>query len=241
MATINFNDLHELVGLQFIPVDSAKRPTVKGWQNSTTPFDLSSSIAVGLVCGLPSGNIEAIDLDCKYSLDGKLYENYKRLIHSIDNSLLKKIVVQKTKNNGYHFIYRCEKIGGNEKLANRHTTADEKKDTYKKTYEAEILKSTDEASAKKIAQKAHDTDKVRVLIETRGIGGMIVCFPSAGYEIIHGDFYGIQQITEAERDTLFTIARQFNEVYEELSTPKKVRYQKQLAKHHLTIIMKEAI
>ncbi len=219
MGINNYNDLHDLVGLQFIPVDSAKRPTVKGWQNSTQPFDLSTAAAVGLVCGLPSGNIEALDLDCKYSLDGKLYENYKKLIHTADKDLLKKIVVQKTKNNGYHFIYRCDKIGGNEKIANRYTTDAEKADTYKKTYEAEILKSTDEAKAKDIAKKSSENDKVRVLIETRGIGGQIVCFPSPGYEIVYGDFYSINHITAEERDTLFNIARQFNEVYEEVVVP----------------------
>lgn len=217
----NFNDLHDFEGLQFIPVNAAKIPTVKNWQNSTERFDLSNAIAVGLVCGAPSGNVEVVDIDCKYDLTGKLFENYKRLIHTIDDKLLTKIVVQKTKNGGYHFIYRCKKIGGNEKLANRYTTDEEKADTFKRTYEAEILKSTDEATAKKIAHKSAETDKVRVLIETRGIGGQIVCYPSLGYELIFGDFYSIQEISEEERETIFGIARQFNQVYEEVVVPKK--------------------
>ena len=218
---MDFSDLHSFSDLQFIPVNAAKIPTVKNWQNSTERFDLSNAIAVGLVCGAPSGGVQVIDIDCKYDLTGKLFENYKRLIHSVDEKLLAKIVVQKTKNGGYHFIYRCKKIGGNEKLANRPTTDEEKADTYKRTYEAEILKSTDEAAAKKIAQKSAETDKVRVLIETRGIGGQVVCYPSLGYELIYGDFYSINEITEEERDTLFGVARQFNQVYEEVVVPKK--------------------
>lgn len=212
---MNCEELHEIEGLQFIPVNAMKQPLVKDWQNSTQKYDLSNCIAVGLVCGKPSGNIEVIDIDQKYSLDGKLFDSYKRLIHEMDSNILSKIVVQKTKNGGYHFIYRCSTIGGNTKLANRSTTEEEKNETYQKTYEAELLKGKDDADAKKIAQKSKANDKVRVLIETRGLGGQIVCFPSVGYEFIHGDFYSISEITPDERDILFGIARQFNEAVEE--------------------------
>ena len=212
---MNCEELHEIEGLQFIPVNAMKQPIVKDWQNSTQKYDLSNCIAVGLVCGKPSGNIEVIDIDQKYSLDGSLFNNYKRLIHEIDNELLNKIVVQKTKNGGYHFIYRCSTIGGNTKLANRSTTDEEKEDTYKKCYEAELLRGKDDAEAKKIAQKSKLNDKVRVLIETRGLGGQIVCAPSVGYEFIFGDFYSISEITPEERDVLIGIARQFNEATEE--------------------------
>ena len=116
---MNCEELHEIEGLQFIPVNAMKQPLVKDWQNSNKKYDLSNCIAVGLVCGKPSGNIEVIDIDQKYSLDGKLYDNYKRLIHEVDKSLLSKIVVQKTKNGGYHFIYRCTQIGGN-KIGRAH-------------------------------------------------------------------------------------------------------------------------
>lgn len=220
----NFNDLHELEGLQFIPVGADKVPTVLNWQKSTEPFDLSKCVAVGLVCGLPSGNVEVIDIDQKYSLDGTLYDNYKKLIHEANENLLKKLVVQKTKNGGYHFIYRCAEIGGNNKLANRPTTDEEREYTYQKTYQNEMAKNNPptEEIARKIADKAKANDKVRVLIETRGIGGQIVCYPSVGYEIIHGDFYSIQFITESERETLFNIARQFNQVINEVIVPKKV-------------------
>lgn len=217
---MNCEELHEIEGLQFIPVNAMKQPIVKDWQNSTQKFDLSNCVAVGLVCGKPSGNIEVIDIDQKYSLDGKLYENYKRLIHEMDSILLSKLVVQKTKNGGYHFIYRASNIGGNTKLANRKTTEEEKKDTYQKTYEAELLKGKDDSDAKKVADKAKQNDKVRVLIETRGLGGQIVCYPSVGYQFIYGDFYSISEITNEQRDLLFNIARQFNENLEEVQPPK---------------------
>jgi len=217
---MNFNHLNELEGLQFIPVNAMKQPLVKDWQNSTEQHDLSNCIAVGLVCGKPSGNLEVIDIDQKYSLDGKLFDNYKRLIHEIDSNLLAKLVVQKTKNGGYHFIYRCSGIGGNTKLANRQTTDAEKEETFQKVYEAEVMKGKDHAKATETAQKSKINDKVRVLIETRGLGGQIVCNPSVGYQLIHGDYYSISEITPEERDVLFGVARQFNEVVDEFVAPK---------------------
>ena len=220
MAT-NFNDLNDIVGLQFIPVNDKKIPTVKNWQTAVTKYDLSNCWGVGLVCGKPSGNVEVIDVDQKYSLDGRLFDNYKRLIHSANETLLNRLVVQKTKNNGFHLIYRCSKVEGNLKLANRPTTDEEKQFTYDKTYGEEVLRGIGDAEAIKIAKKASENDKVRVLLETRGLGGQIVCSPTAGYEMIFGDLCSISEITPEERDTLHSIARQFNSVFDEVVVPKK--------------------
>jgi hypothetical protein len=216
----NLNHLHDIPGIQFMPVKENKQPIVKGWQTSSEKHDLSNCAGVGMVCGKLSGGVEVIDIDEKYSLDGKLFERYKRLIHTIDSSLLSKLVVQKTKSGGHHFIYRCSVISGNLKLANRPTTDTEKAETFKETYEAELIKSTPDDEAKKKAEKAAANDKVRVLLETRGEGGYIMCFPSNGYELVHGDYYSISEITPEERDVLHGIARQMNEVYEEAIAPK---------------------
>ena len=220
---MNCDELHQIEGLQFIPVNAMKQPLVKDWQTTVKKYDLSNCVAVGLVCGKPSGNIEVIDIDQKYSLDGKLFDSYKRLIHEIDSTLLNKIVVQKTKNGGYHFIYRCSTIGGNTKLANRLTTEEERLDTYQRTLESELTKGKEEAEAKKVANKAKTNDKVRVLIETRGIGGQIVCYPSAGYEFIFGDLYSINEITPEQREILHGVARQFNQSVEEYTPATKIK------------------
>ncbi len=170
--------------MQLIPINEKKIPLVKEWQTSTIKHELNG-YGVGLVCGFD--NIEAIDIDLKYDLTGKLFENYKRAINNIDKKLLNKLVVQKTVSGGYHFIYKCSKIDGNKKLANRYANEDEK------------LKG----------------EKVKVLIETRGIGGYIAIVPTPKYELIHGSFDSINEITENERDILMTCAREFNEVYAE--------------------------
>jgi len=223
---MNFQDLNTIDELQFIPVNSKKIPTVKEWQNTSKKHDLSKSGAVGLVCGKLSGGLEVIDVDCKYDLTGKLFENYKRLIHEVDKDLLEKLVVQKTRSNGYHLIYRCSSISGNVKLANRPTTDDEKRQTYEQTYKAELINNPDDVKAKEVAEKAYKTDKVRVLLETRGEGGYVVCFPSEGYELIHRDFYGITEISVEERETLHNVARQFNQVLEDVPVPKKTNLPK---------------
>lgn len=219
---MDFQHLHELSGLQFMPVKANKLPIIKGWQHSQEKHDLSNCEAVGLVCGVLSGGLEVIDVDVKYDLTGKLFDNYKRLIHEIDQNLLKKLVIQKTKSGGYHIIYRCSKIEGNLKLANRTTTDEEKNQTYEETYRAELKKSTDDNKAKEIASKAKKNDKVRVLLETRGEGGYIMCYPSKGYELVYGDFYGINEITPDERDIIHGVARQFNQVLDEQSIPKSL-------------------
>lgn len=217
---MNCQELHTIEGLHFMPVKENKQPIVKGWQTSPEKHDLTNCVGVGLVCGKLSGGIEVIDVDEKYSLDGKLFERYKKLIHGADKSLLEKLVVQKTKGGGYHLIYRCSQISGNIKLANRPTTKEEKEFTFKSTYEAELSKSTEDSKAKIISEKAAANDKVRVLLETRGEGGYIMCFPSIGYEIIFGDYYSICEITPEQRETLHGIAMQFNSFVEEYIIPK---------------------
>lgn len=218
---MNFQHLHDIEGLQFMPVKANKLPIIKGWQQSELKHDLSNCEAVGLICGQLSGGLEVIDVDTKYDLTGKLFDNYKRIIHDSDPSLLARLVIQSTKSGGFHVIYRCSKIEGNLKLANRPTTDEEKHKTYEETYKNELKKSTDDNKAREIASKASKNDKVRVLLETRGEGGYVMCYPSEGYKLLYGDFYGINEITPDERDLLHGVARQFNQVFDEVQVPRK--------------------
>lgn len=174
----------EIDGLQFIPVKSDKRPIPEEWQKTRKKYDYSKADGVGLVCGIISGGIEAIDFDTKYDLTGHLFDDYKRYVKSIDPELLKKMVVQRTQSGGYHFIYRCAEIEGNKKLARRKATPEE----------------------------SEKGEKIKVLIETRGEAGYIACYPMKGYDLVYGDFEHIQTITPEERQTLHTVAKSFNEV-----------------------------
>ncbi len=80
----------------------------------------SEPYGIGIVCGKISNNLEVIDIDCKYDLTGKLFSDYKNLIAGEDIDLLKKLVVQKTTNDGYHFFYKCDQIEGNKKLLSEY-------------------------------------------------------------------------------------------------------------------------
>lgn len=173
--------------IQFIPINDKKFPLVKEWEKTKGIHNFDNAHGIGLVCGAISGNVEAIDIDCKYDITGTLFIRYKIAISLADKNLLKKLVVQKTRSNGYHFIYRCEKIEGNKKLANREATDEEKK----------------------------SGDKFKVLIETRGDRGYIAIAETPGYEFIYRTLPEIETITIDERETLLNTARSFNEVVKE--------------------------
>ena len=144
-------------------VDKNKRAIVqwKHFQTSLpTEAEMQSQLytdrayGIAVICGAVSGGLEIIDIDCKYDLTGKLFEDF---LDEIPDSLKKSLYIVKTVNGGYHLYYYCAKISGNLKLASRYTTDDERKE--------------------------NPTDKVRVLIETRGEGGYAVAPPTEGYDI----------------------------------------------------------
>lgn len=180
--------VQDIPGIQIIPVDDKKVPLVAGWQKTETRYDLSrfSKLGgIGLATGAISGNIEVIDIDQKYSLDGKLFDNYKRLVAGFNFPLLKRLCVAQTRSGGFHIIYRCSLIERNVKLAQRHSTD--------------------------IERFENPTDRVRVLIETRGEGGQIVVAPTPGYKFLSGDLASIPEISVEEREVLISCARMLNE------------------------------
>jgi len=54
-------------------------------------------------------------------------------------------------------------------------------------------------------------DRVVTLIETRGEGGLFLCAPTPGYELIQGDLRDPPVLTEVERDVLLQTAWELNE------------------------------
>ena len=54
-------------------------------------------------------------------------------------------------------------------------------------------------------------DKIVTLIETRGEGGLFLCAPTAGYEVIQGDLANPPVLTAEERDILLQAAWELNE------------------------------
>lgn len=184
-----------------IPLQPDKSP-VRGWRwkdivPTIEDLDGIPGDYIGMACG---NGVEVIDFDLKYDVSGTLFDDYCQLIDAIDPKLLKKSVVQKTMNNGYHFVYRCEEIEGNKKLARRPATAQELEED--------------------------PMDKLRVLIETRGAGGYIAIAPSPGYKVLRNKLSEIPFISVAERKILFDAARSFDSIPVVDRAQQKVEYAK---------------
>jgi hypothetical protein len=194
-------------GFATLPVKSNKRPdidawtcfqktkpsksVIRGWFNGSKP----RTTGLAIISGKVSGNIEVLDIDCKYDLTGSLMEDFCSLVKEHLPGLFPKLVIAKTVNKGFHILIRVpvEAIEGNQKLASRPATSGE----------------------------APEGDKLKTLIETKGEGGYFVAAPTVGYEWSQGTFKEIPLITAKERETLFTIAKSFDQTPVKKTTGEK--------------------
>jgi len=107
-------------GFSPIPlVPGKKRPAIKGWQQHAetqisdfSVFDKTNGI--GLVMGYDG--IQCLDIDAKH-FEGDEYNDFVSLIEQHDPALIDKMVIQETVSGGFHWIFKCSVIAGNEKLA----------------------------------------------------------------------------------------------------------------------------
>lgn len=183
-------------GICVIPTNENKIPCITSWkkyqdniitiEEAEVGFELPYAKTISVVCGKSSKNLEVIDIDTKYDITGKLFENYIQDITDNDSELAKSLLIIQTKSGGYHIYYHCDVIQGNQKLAQRPSTDDE--------------------------VKLNPGDRIKVLIETRGQGGYVVAPPSKGYTKVKGE--QIPTITPEQRDILLELARSYNEVIE---------------------------
>lgn len=68
---------------------------------------------VCIICGGISGNLEVIDIDNKWDRT----EEVLKYLLDVDETLGLDLVVNRTKRHGFHLLYRCVEIDGNQKLA----------------------------------------------------------------------------------------------------------------------------
>jgi len=105
-----------------IGVGSNKRPSHKWKSSQTKKLDwkdlepiLSRSDNFGIVTGFE--DLECIDVDLKVLKTAKerkeFWEEYLSILKDSILNFLDKVVIYKTKNEGYHIIYRCKKIDNN--------------------------------------------------------------------------------------------------------------------------------
>ncbi len=158
--------------------------------------------AMCIVCGAVSGNLEMIDFD----LGGEAFEAWELAINEQSPGLLDRLVIETTPSGGFHVVYRCEEpVSGNMKLASRVIDADGPEP---------LTIGTKDYSPRKTCDGRWQV--VVTMIETRGEGGLFLCAPSDGYELVQGDLASPPTITSDERDTLLGCAYALDE------TPKEI-------------------
>jgi putative DNA primase/helicase len=140
---------------------------------------------MAILGGATSGNLEILDLD-----NWDVIEPWERLVKKQAPGLLEKLVGVRTPRPGMHLYYRCEVIGGNDKLA--------------------CVPEKDEETGK---------IKPKTLIETRGEGGYCLAPPSPAachprckcYVFLDGrDLTMVPTISPEDREILLAAARSLN-------------------------------
>jgi len=109
-------------GLSVIPIraDGSKAPTIN-WrtqqsrlatQEEVRDWFLADNVGIAIVHGKVSGNTECLDID-----DDELLDDFADELRKICPGLLAKLTIIATPRPGYHLLYRCDEIGGSQKLA----------------------------------------------------------------------------------------------------------------------------
>lgn len=193
---------YNLAGLRVIPVDENKRPTCKWaqYQAGQTMRDIEELFKADCygIAMLTGNGIEVVDIDTKYDLTGTLFNDFMTLNDKINANAIPftSLTIQQTRSGGYHLIYRCTEIEGNQKLASRPAT------------QAELEEHNATAQ-----RKIDNPDSMPVvLIETRGTGGYILIDPTPGYETQWGAIETIPLISKQQRAALLLAAQNFNEI-----------------------------
>jgi len=174
--------------LSIIPVSADKRPLGqwKAYQTQARTkeeIDKLNSPLFGLVTGF--SGVEVIDVDLKvFSTLQEQNDFWTELLSFLKDNIDdfdKKFVIYKTKNQGYHILYRCESIVGNTKIA--------------------VLEGHKEA-----------------VIESRGIGGMVVLYENQISKLSYSE---IQTISVRDREIAWGIAKTYNYInHEQIEVPK---------------------
>lgn len=189
---MNKSVLKKLVdcGFSIIPVDENKCP-IGAWKKYQTEsrtkeeIDSLNSPLYGLITGY--NNLEVIDVDLKVfstlQEQNDFWNEYLSFLKDNIDDFDLKFVIYKTKRQGYHILYRCEKIQGNTKIAR--------------------LKEHKEA-----------------IIESRGIGGMVVIYENKTSKLSYSE---IQTISERDRDIIWSISKTYNHIEENTIEVPKIK------------------
>jgi hypothetical protein len=193
-------------GLCVLPARTdSKRPALRGWKayQERRPTEDEVRTWFGedgpmcIVTGEVSGQLEMIDFDA----GGECFERWSELVRSEIPETFTRLVIERTPSGGRHVVYRSEStISGSFGLAKRRVAVPNASPVvlYGKTY---------------VPRKVGDVfEVILTLIETRGEGGLFLCDPSPGYELVQGEFQSVPTISEADRETLLRAAWSLDEL-----------------------------
>ena len=192
-------------GFSVIPTTQQKIPILPTWRSyQSRPMTQEECVehfkkAQGM--GLLGGGkmkLTCIDIDLKNDLSGDFYQ---RLCAKVPTELFEKFYIQKTQNNGYHWVFSCDTVEPSQKITRRLTTAEERHQVYMENFENPLTRE----KAFKIVQNFNDV----CIVESRGEGAYFLVPPTRGYERVQGK---IQKLSEEEYQDLFHILRSMDEV-----------------------------
>lgn len=186
------------VGISVLPIrpDRSKAPAVSTWTQFQDRLATDAEIAelfqgncgIAAIGGKVSGNLEIYDFD-----DAGHFNSWEELVtEHLGEAFFRRLLIVRTPRPGFHVHTRCSQIAGNQKLA-----------------------------MKLIHDPANPQRQIaKTLIETKAEGGYVLlpgcpasCHETGRlYELMQGSFQAIPEITPAERETLLSCARSFNEV-----------------------------
>jgi len=193
--------LYRKSGLDVIPDHPTDKYPVgfPNWQTRVFSIEELSDCILNKGYGIGIRNLEGLDFDNVETPDiNVVFNSWIELIQNISPDLIGKIVIERTQHGGYHAIWKCKTIEGNQKVAIRKPTV------------------------KELATNPHS--KAVSFIETRGTGGQFVVSPTPGYVVIEGDWLSLTPITSDERQILLQCARSFDLTPQSKSNGNEVAY-----------------
>lgn len=194
-------------GLCVLPAkaDGSKAPSVE-WaklqvnrpsRETTESWFIGGLDGFGVLCGEVSGQLEMLEFEGRAVSEGVFDEFLERAETVGLSDLVTAIQLgyeERTPSGGIHWLYKVKGAAkSNTKLARRPSSEQE---------------------------RLAGNSQIQVLIETRGEGGFTICAPSGGkthpsgnaWELQHGGFTHITEITSEERDELYNLAQSFDQM-----------------------------
>lgn len=171
-------------GLVVLPNDPARKfpAGLSNWQRiAPTEHDIRRWFGKGQHA-IGVRDVEGLDFDNKGEPDAEtLYADWSDLVERTAPGLASRLLCERTPSGGFHLVWKCAEIAGNQKLATRPPTEKELEQSPRLTAVS--------------------------LIETRGRGGQFQVAPSPGYTLLRGNWAALPTITPQERSILLQSAR----------------------------------